>query len=311
MARPGYFDARRTSFRASAPGLVGFLGVAFLRGGITASEPRAAIVSWHHRPRRRSRNQSLRLPGRGCVSCAKCAAWGHPLPGSVSRSDVPRGDQQIQRTRAATERDSHVQLSWRRHSVLKSGTAQPRPACRSRFCTKPAVCLSGIPNSTFRVRQVWIAAPLNWHRRPRLPAGGGVQVILGSNQMVRDPRCFQGANWADAANSPRRARMAVLRDRGRSPGRAWTSIERDFAAVAFSDVCRRRICSQMRPAHRCVAANEVRVVIQSFVDAEFSNRLFAGLPHLNWSTARFRKRRTENGELATQARGNSSKAAAG
>jgi SAM-dependent methyltransferase len=34
-------------------------------------------------------------------------------------------------------------------------------------------------------------------------------------------------------------------------------------------------------------------------------------PHLNWSTAMFRKRRTENGEQATQARGNNSEAAAG
>lgn len=34
-------------------------------------------------------------------------------------------------------------------------------------------------------------------------------------------------------------------------------------------------------------------------------------PHLDWSTVKFRKRRTENGEQATQARGNSSEAAAG
>ena len=34
-------------------------------------------------------------------------------------------------------------------------------------------------------------------------------------------------------------------------------------------------------------------------------------PHLNWSTVMFRKRRTENGEQATQARGNSPEVAAG
>ena len=34
-------------------------------------------------------------------------------------------------------------------------------------------------------------------------------------------------------------------------------------------------------------------------------------PHLNWSTVMFRKRRTENGEQTTQARGDSSEVAAG
>ena len=33
-------------------------------------------------------------------------------------------------------------------------------------------------------------------------------------------------------------------------------------------------------------------------------------PHLNWSNAMFMKRRTENGEQATQTRGNCSEAAA-
>jgi len=33
MARPKYLEARRASLRAMAPGLVGFHGLAFLRGG--------------------------------------------------------------------------------------------------------------------------------------------------------------------------------------------------------------------------------------------------------------------------------------
>ena len=37
----------------------------------------------------------------------------------------------------------------------------------------------------------------------------------------------------------------------------------------------------------------------------------AGVPHLNWSTVMFRKRRTENGEQAAQAGGNRSEVAAG
>lgn len=36
-----------------------------------------------------------------------------------------------------------------------------------------------------------------------------------------------------------------------------------------------------------------------------------GMPPLNWSTVMFEKRRTENGEQAAQARGNSSEVAAG
>lgn len=35
------------------------------------------------------------------------------------------------------------------------------------------------------------------------------------------------------------------------------------------------------------------------------------VPRLNWSTVMFRKRRTENGKQATQARGNSSEATVG
>ena len=37
------------SLRAIAPSLVGFQGLAFLRGGISAWESQAAIASWHLR----------------------------------------------------------------------------------------------------------------------------------------------------------------------------------------------------------------------------------------------------------------------
>jgi hypothetical protein len=47
-----------------------------------------------------------------------------------------------------------------------------------------------MPNNTFMVRQVWIAASLNFCCRPRLPVDGGRHVIPGSNQIVNDPRCF-------------------------------------------------------------------------------------------------------------------------
>jgi len=49
---------------------------------------------------------------------------------------------------------------WRRLSVLKFGTAQSSSMSRNRLSTNPVVCLSAMPNSTFNVRQVWIAASL-------------------------------------------------------------------------------------------------------------------------------------------------------
>jgi hypothetical protein len=47
---------------------------------------------------------------------------------------------------------------WRRDNVLKLGTVQSRPIRRSKLSTNPVVCLSAMPNSTFIVRQVWMAA---------------------------------------------------------------------------------------------------------------------------------------------------------
>jgi len=77
--------------------------------------------------------------------------------------------------------------------VLKSGTAQSKPTNFNKLSTKPAVCRSGRPNNTFIVKQVWMAASLNWHCRPRLPLGGGVHVISGSNQIESDPRRFNAS----------------------------------------------------------------------------------------------------------------------
>jgi hypothetical protein len=53
---------------------------------------------------------------------------------------------------------------------------------------KPVVCLSGMPNSTFMVKQVWIAASLKLGCRPRFPGGGGFHTMSGSNQIVSEPR---------------------------------------------------------------------------------------------------------------------------
>ena len=80
---------------------------------------------------------------------------------------------------------------WRRQRVLKSGTDQSRPMSRNRLCTNPVVCRSGIPNSTFKVKQVWTAASLKRCCLPRLPLGGGTQTISGSNQIDSEPRRFR------------------------------------------------------------------------------------------------------------------------
>jgi hypothetical protein len=77
--------------------------------------------------------------------------------------------------------------------VLKSGTVQSRPTSCSRLSTKPGVCLSAMPNRTFIVRQLWIAASPYCGCRPRLPVGGGTQTMSGSNQIVSEPRCFNAS----------------------------------------------------------------------------------------------------------------------
>ena len=48
-ARPRYFEVRNASFRACAPAVVGFQGLAFLRGGMMAAAPRSPMASWHFR----------------------------------------------------------------------------------------------------------------------------------------------------------------------------------------------------------------------------------------------------------------------
>ena len=77
-----------------------------------------------------------------------------------------------------------------REQVDKMAAGQRCSGRTSKLSTNLVVCWSGMPNSTFRVRQVWIAASLNCCCRPRLPVGGGVQTISGSNQIDSDPCCF-------------------------------------------------------------------------------------------------------------------------
>lgn len=73
-------------------------------------------------------------------------------------------------------------ILWRRHWVLKSGIAQSRSMSRSRLSTPTVVCRSGKPNSSFNVRQAWIAVSLKRCWRPRFPDGGWIYIVSGSNQ---------------------------------------------------------------------------------------------------------------------------------
>ena len=109
---------------------------------------------------------------------------------------------------------------WRRQMVLKSGTTQSRPVSRKRLSTKPprhghsdqwrfhgSICRSAIPNSTFMVRHVWIAASLNVCDLPLLPEGLAAQFISGSNQPYGD--CQQSPTGQWIVNEPRRLSAAL------------------------------------------------------------------------------------------------------
>lgn len=133
-----------------------------------------------------------------CVSCARCVVWGHLVCGRSIHPRPPILCQCFQSKdsagRCRHDRAGHrltLKVLWRQHKELKAGTAQTRPTSRSRLCTNPVVCLSGIPNSTFKLKHVWITTSLNCYCRPRLPFAGGTQAISGSNQLDSDPHRFK------------------------------------------------------------------------------------------------------------------------
>ncbi|AHD02878.1 hypothetical protein METH_04130 [Leisingera methylohalidivorans DSM 14336] len=150
-----------------APALAGFQGWAFLRDGMMAAAPRAAIAPWHFRvPYAPS---AVTLP----IFCSG-GIW--PVPLRYGRLTF--------------------RVFRRRHHLQQSGTAQSSPTSGRRLSANPAVCRSGMPNMAFNARQVWIAASLKRCCLPRLPLGGGVQIISGSNPIARDPRRL-GASLQD------------------------------------------------------------------------------------------------------------------
>jgi hypothetical protein len=61
---------------------------------------------------------------------------------------------------------------------------------REQVAFSGSICRNGSPNSAFNVRHALMAASAKVTERPRLPLGSASQTGAGSNQMCRDPRCF-------------------------------------------------------------------------------------------------------------------------
>ena len=75
-------------------------------------------------------------------------------------------------------------LTAAKSAEIRRLPAQPYPTNFSKLSTKPVVCLSGMPNITFSVRQAWVAASLNCCRSPCLPVGGGIQTIWDQTRRI-------------------------------------------------------------------------------------------------------------------------------
>ena len=117
---------------------------------------------------------------------------------------------------------------WRRLSVLKFGTAQSRSISRSKLSTNPVVCRSAMPNNTFIVRQVWIAAALWSGCRPRLPVGAASRIIAGSNQSVGDPRRLFLMLHVMETTSPQAGRVEIEANTGERTIRPIASLIETF-----------------------------------------------------------------------------------
>lgn len=84
-------------------------------------------------------------------------------------------------------------LRWRRHNVLKSGTAHVSPDIVSKDCTKPVVYRKARPKRFLMVRQNWMAASENCGLRPRLPLAAANHDMFLSSQTLREPRALSAA----------------------------------------------------------------------------------------------------------------------
>ena len=106
-------------------------------------------------------------------------------------------NQEVQWTSSTTIRQAYVQRSLTTAKGAEVWYRPSSPISCSRLCARPVVCRNGSPNSTFKVRQAWIAASLKSFCRPRLPFGGGTKTISGSNQIDSEPRRFKLSLYED------------------------------------------------------------------------------------------------------------------
>jgi len=76
--------------------------------------------------------------------------------------------------------------------VEKSGTGQSSPAICTMLDTILVVCRSGRQNSTFTIKQNWIAASENTGGKPSRPALGASHTmsLSSQSQISSDPRRF-------------------------------------------------------------------------------------------------------------------------
>jgi hypothetical protein len=107
--------------------------------------------------------------------------------------DAGAVDQEVQRARSAAVGDRHILLTLAAAQGAEVWYAPVHPTSLRRLCTNPAVCLSGMPNSTIMVRQVWIAASPKLGSRPRFPIGSSLHTMSGSNHTVSEPRRFSAS----------------------------------------------------------------------------------------------------------------------
>ena len=112
--------------------------------------------------------------------------------------DASAVDQKGQRSIAPTMWQTYSQRSLTAAKGAEiGGTTQSKPISCNRLCTKPVVCRNCSANSTFKVKEAWIAAPLKYCCRSRLSLGGGTQTISGSNQIDSEPRRFKLSLYED------------------------------------------------------------------------------------------------------------------
>ena len=106
-------------------------------------------------------------------------------------------DQEVQGASAAAIWKADIQCSLTAAKGAEVWYRPSSPMSCSRLCARPVVCRNGSPNSTFKVRQAWIAASIKSFCRPRLPFGGGTKTISGLNQIDSEPRRFKLSLYDD------------------------------------------------------------------------------------------------------------------